>query len=216
MLNLENWVLGSFLKLRSYLPSILMDNKKNKSVLHFLLSRRSNSARTLVKPSPDKPSIQKILTAAARTPDHGKLVPWRFLVLENMVMPKIASKILEVGVSRGVDPDKLRKSADTFLNAPLIVTVVSSPNSNHRIPVIEQQLSAGAVCVGLLNAAQAEGWGANWLTGWMAHDRLFLSEALCLCKTELVAGFIHIGTKTSEPFERERPDINNITSWLEL
>ncbi len=191
-----------------------MENKKNKLVLNFLLSRRSNNARSLVKPSPDNASIQNILIAASRTPDHGKLVPWRFLILKNEVMSKLAKKVLEVGASREIDSDKLRKSADIFLNSPLIVAVVSSPIFTKRIPIIEQQLSAGAVCLALLNAAQAEGWGANWLTGWMAHDRLFLTEALCLSEKEFVAGFIHIGTKTIEPPERERPDLTKITSWL--
>mgnify|MGYP001312587559 CR=1 FL=1 len=193
-----------------------MRNKKNESVLNFLLSRRSDSARSLVKPSPNKVSIQKILTAAARTPDHGKLEPWRFLILKDSVMPKVANKVLEIGVSKGIDPEKVRKSADIFLTSPLIVTVVSSANVNERIPIVEQQLSAGAVCIALLNAAQAEGWGANWLTGWMAHEKLFLTEALGLDEKEFVAGFIHIGTKTVEPQERKRPDLNKITSWLEI
>ena len=154
------------------------------------------------------------MTAASRTPDHGKLVPWRFLILKNEVMSKLAKKVLEVGASREIYPDKLSKSADIFLKAPLIVAVVSSPSFTERIPIIEQQLSAVAVCLALLNAAQAEGWGANWLTGWMAHDRLFLTEALFLSEKEFVAGFIHIGTKTIEPLERERPDLTKITSWL--
>jgi nitroreductase len=94
------------------------------------------------------------------------------------------------------------------------VAVVSSPNSVERIPLVEQHLSAGAVCGALLNAAHAEGWGANWLTGWMSYDKNFLQNVLTLSDSEFVAGFIHIGTKTVEPKERERPDIKNITSWL--
>ena len=188
---------------------------KNKNLMDFLLSRRSVSAKTLVEPAPDKLSLENILKAAARSPDHGKLVPWRFLILEKKVMPSIAKKILEIGTLSAIDPEKLNRNANTFLNAPLIVAVVSSPSSIERIPLIEQHLSAGAVCLALLNAAHAEGWGANWLTGWMSYDKNFLKTGLSLSENEFVAGFLHIGTKTNEPKERERPDMKNITSWLE-
>ena len=98
----------------------------------------------------------------------------------------------------------------------MIVAVVSSPHSIDRIPMVEQHLSVGAVCLALLNAAHAEGWGANWLTGWMSYDKMFLKTVLTLSETEFIAGFIHIGTKTVEPKERERPDIKGITSWLKV
>ena len=188
--------------------------KKNKILMDFLLSRRSVSAKTLIEPAPDRSSLENILKAAARSPDHGKIVPWRFLILEKTVMSSIAKKILEIGALSAVDLEKLNRNARLFLNAPLIVAVVSSPNSIERIPLIEQHLSAGAVCAALLNAAHAEGWGANWLTGWMSYDKTFLMTVLNLSETEFVAGFIHIGTKTVEPKDRERPDIKNITSWL--
>lgn len=190
--------------------------EENKFVMDFLLKRRSHSARTLVKPAPNNVILRRILTAAARTPDHGKLVPWRFLILTSEVMPKVASKVWEFGEVNKIDPDKLHKNANLFLNSPLIVAVISSPKLEERIPVIEQQLSAGAVCLSLLNAAQAEGWGANWLSGWMSHDKSFLNAVLGLTATEFVAGFIHIGTKTIEPLQRERPNLDRITSWLEF
>ena len=189
---------------------------KNKILMDFLLSRRSVSAKTLVEPAPDRSSLENILKAAARSPDHGKLVPWRFLILEKQVMPRIAKKIIEIGTLSGIDPEKLNKNANIFLNSPLIVAVVSSPNSIERIPLVEQHLSAGAVCIALLNAAHAEGWGANWLTGWMSYDKNFLNTVLSVSESEFVAGFIHIGTKTVEPKERERPDIKSITSWLKV
>lgn len=192
-----------------------MARKKNKDVIDFLLSRRSDSARTLIKPSPNKDQLLKILTAAARTPDHGKLIPWRFIILENKMMGNVAKKIIEIGEASSIDTDKLHKSADIFLKAPLIVGVISSPKSVDRIPIIEQQLSAGAVCLALLNAAQAEGWGANWLSGWMSHNRYFLSSVLNLTEVEFIAGFIHIGTRTVAPVQRERPNLNSLISWLE-
>ena len=189
---------------------------KNKHVMDFLLSRRSDSARTLMEPGPNKSTLQNILIAAARTPDHGKLIPWRFLVLKHDIMPSVAAKILEFGRRKQLDPDKLQKSANTFLMAPLIVAVVSSPISNEKVPLIEQQLSAGAVCLALLNAAQAEGWGANWLTGWMSYDKPFLKKVFGFSDNEFVAGFIHIGTRTKRPVPRERPEIDKITSWLKI
>ena len=131
-------------------------------------------------PAPDWNSLQRILTAAARTPDHGKLVPWRFLILKNSVMSHVAKSIIEIGRIKGLDEDKVLKNANTFLNSPLIVAVVSSPKSVDRIPLIEQQLSAGAVCIALLNAAQAGGWGANWLTGWMSYDKSFLIKTFTI------------------------------------
>lgn len=191
-----------------------MSHQKNMHVMDFLLSRRSDSARTLVKPAPDGKSLEKILTAAARTPDHGKLIPWRFLVLKNQVLLKIATSIHEIGRAKQIDQEKLRKNVDIFSNAPLIVAVVSSPRSNEKIPLIEQQLSAGAVCLALLNASHADGWGANWLTGWMSHDKLFLKTVFDLSEQEFVAGFIHIGTRTTQSVERPRPDLKKITSWL--
>lgn len=187
-------------------------SSKNKIVMDFLLSRRSHSAKTLIDPIPNDDSLEKILTAAARSPDHGKLEPWRFLILEKKTMSKLANEVLRIGGIRGIDKHKVEKSATTFLKSPLIVAVVSSPKITERIPLIEQQLSAGAVCLSLLNAAHAEGWGANWLTGWVAYDEMFLVSVLGLSVNEFVAGFIHIGSPTVESLERNRPDLQKITS----
>ena len=192
-----------------------MDDKKNKEVMDFLLSRRSDSARTLVKPAPNKKSLERILIAAARTPDHGRLVPWRFLIFKSEVLRKISKKILHFQDCGDYDPDKIRKIADLFLNAPLIVAVVSSPKDSDRIPVIEQKLSAGAVCLALLNAAHADGWGANWLSGLPAHDKQILQAVFDVEVHEFVAGFIHIGTKTVSPVDRVRPNIKKITSYYQ-
>ncbi len=188
--------------------------KMSSPVMKFLLSRRSSSARSLSDPVPDKEGIERLIAAAARTPDHGRLVPWRFLVLQNESLPVIAQKVSEIGISRGIDREKLKKNADLFLNAPLILAVVSTPKVTDKIPLIEQHLSAGAVCLALLNAALADGWGANWLTGWMSRDKAFLESALNLKGSEFVAGFIHIGTPQAASKERERPDIHKITEWL--
>lgn len=188
--------------------------KKNQEVIDFLLSRRSRPAKTLKTPSPSRSEIQTILTAASRTPDHGKLEPWRFIVLERAALDRLGTLARRRGGDLGLEPEKLDKIADMFTNAPLSVAVVSSPKPSEKIPEIEQILSAGAVCLALLNSALASGWGANWLTGWTAFDRPFLATGLGLSDTEFVAGFIHIGTETSVPPDRPRPDVNAITSWV--
>ena len=102
-----------------------------------------------------------------------------------------------------------------FADANLAIAVIASPKPSEKIPEIEQVLSAGAVCLALLNAALAAGWGANWLTGWAVHDRQFATGQLGLAPGEFVAGLIHIGTETAAPPERPRPDLAAITTWIE-
>ena len=183
-------------------------------VLDFLQTRRSRPAKTLALPVPTHEELGPILTAAARTPDHGKLEPWRFIVLESEALQRLAEDVVKRGPQLGVEGDKLEKARTQFANADLVVAVVSSPVPSPKVPEIEQILSAGAVCLSMLNAALASGWGANWLTGWMASDRTFLRNGLSLSKSEFVAGFIHIGTERITPPERPRPDVEAITSWV--
>jgi len=183
-------------------------------VLDFLLTRRSRPAKTLALPVPTHEELAPILTAAARSPDHGKLVPWRFIVLEGAALQRLAEDVVKRGPQLGVEGDKLEKARTQFADADLVVAVVSSPVLSRKIPEIEQILSAGAVCLSMLNAALASGWGANWLTGWMASDRTFLRNGLSLSKSEFVAGFIHIGTERNIPPERPRPDVKAITTWI--
>lgn len=183
-------------------------------VLDFLLTRRSRPAKTLALPVPTRDELAPILTAAARAPDHGKLEPWRFIVLEGEALQRLADDVVKRGPQLGVEGDKLEKSRRQFADADLVVAVVSSPVVSPKVPEIEQILSAGAVCLSLLNAALASGWGANWLTSWMATDRSFLLHGLSLSKSEFVAGYIHIGTERATPPERPRPDVVAITTWV--
>lgn len=187
----------------------------NPAALDFLLTRRSRPAKTLTAPVPDRVTLETLLTAAARTPDHGKLEPWRFIVLSKPALQRLAGMIPARGAALGIDPDKLGKAQDQFANADLAVAVISSPKPSDKIPQIEQVYSAGAVCLALLNAALAAGWGANWLSGWASHDRTFVTKGLDLADHETVAGFIHLGTETSAPPERPRPDLDAITTWAE-
>ncbi len=187
----------------------------NAAVMEFLLTRRSRPYRTLTKPAPDRAALEPLLTAAARVPDHGKLEPWRFVVLQGQALQRLAALARTRGAALGVDPDRISKTADSFANAPLIVAVIAAPKPSDKIPPVEQCYSAGAACLSLLNAALASGWGANWLSGWPAYDREFLTRGLDLSGSETVAGFIHIGSETCTPPDRPRPDMSAITDWIE-
>lgn len=186
----------------------------NPDALAFLATRRSRPAKTLGLPVPDHAELEELLVIASRTPDHGKLEPWRFLVLEGAAFSRLAEAVTEHGAATGTDPEKIEKMAAQFATAHLAVAVVASPKPSDKIPEIEQVLSAGAVCLALLNACLAAGWGANWLTGWAAHDSAFLQRHLGLAAHETLAGFIHIGTESAVPPERPRPDVPGLTTWV--
>ena len=187
----------------------------NPDALDFLLTRRSRPAKTLSTPVPDREALRLILEAAARTPDHGKLEPWRFTVFTREALLRIGDAVVATGPMLGRDEDAVAKQAKQFHDAHLAVMVVSSPKPSEKIPEIEQALSAGAVCLAMLNAALASGWGANWLTGWAVHDPTFREAHLGLADGETVAGMIHIGTETIAPPERPRPDLDAITNWVD-
>ena len=186
----------------------------NPAALDFLLTRRSRPAKTLSTPVPDRDTLVTLLTAAARTPDHGKLEPWRFIVLEKAALTRLAGRIAPLAAKLGIEPEKVEKAKRQYADADLAVAVVFSPKDSEKVPHSEQLYSAGAVCLSLLNAALAAGWGANWLSGWASHDRSFCEEGLGLAAHESIAGFIHIGTETIAPPERPRPDLEQIVEWV--
>jgi nitroreductase len=187
----------------------------NPAALDFLLTRRSRPAKSLTAPVPGRTEVETLLTAAARTPDHGKLEPWRFLVLTRPALERLAGAVPAHAERLGKDPETVAKMTAQFAEAHLAVVVVASPKASEKIPAIEQTLSAGAVCLALLNAALAAGWGANWLTGWAVHDRHFATNELGLAPDEFVAGVIHIGTETTAPPDRPRPDLARVVTWIE-
>lgn len=186
----------------------------NPAALDFLLTRRSRSAKTLGLPVPDRAALAPILTAAVRSPDHGKLEPWRFVVLEQGAMPRLADLAEARAIALGGDAEKIAKGRGQYDAGKLAVVVIASPKPSEKIPALEQTLSAGAVCLALLNAAEAAGWGANWLSGWPSHDRAFVAEAFGLEPQEFVAGIIHIGTESGTATDRPRPDIARLTTWM--
>ena len=185
----------------------------NPAALDFLLTRRSRPAKTLQPPVPDRETLLTLLTAAARSPDHGKLEPWRFIVIEDGAMPALADLAERRARELGKSSEDIAKSRNQFDQGHLAVAVIEIQKVSEKIPPIEQSYSAGAVCLALLNAALASGWGANWLSGWVSHDRAFCKEGLNLAENERIAGIIHIGTERAAPPERPRPDIESITQW---
>lgn len=180
--------------------------------MDLLLSRRSGSAKAMTGPGPSQEELQKILRAAARVPDHGKLFPWRFILFEGEGRERMGSLLVEcLKQTETLSDERAAMEAGRFLRAPTVVAVVSRARELLPIPVWEQELSAGAVCQTMLIAAHALGFVANWLTEWYAYHPL-VQERLGLRPGERIAGFIYIGKSTVELEERPRPDMEKIAT----
>ena len=178
---------------------------RSDEVLARLANRRSASALLLIAPGPSEAEIEQILHLGARTPDHGKLVPWRFVVLGPQSRADLSEALAVLAETQGrVDKDLavLAKLA----NPPLTIMVVSTPIQGHKVPVWEQQLSAGAVCMNLEHAADALGYSASWITDWYAYDPAAIA-LFGVQDGETIAGFIHVGTLAEPPLERPRPNM---------
>jgi nitroreductase len=183
--------------------------------IDLLKSRRSPRIPDLGQPGPSAPELETLLTIAARVPDHGKLAPWRFVVLRGEKKKQIAEAL--ISIFRKSHPeateDQLRKEPERFAHSPLVVAVISRAGEHAKIPEWEQILSAGAAGMNLLTAAHALGYGANWVTGWAAYERPAL-ELFGIKAGERVAGFIHIGTPSVAQEERPRPKLTDIVTYL--
>ena len=189
---------------------------RNENALKFMLERRSISHKILVAPVPNRAELEMILTAGARIPDHKMLEPFRFIVLEDAALDRLAEAVHARALDLDMDLDKAEKARFSFANSPMSIAVVASIKQTDLVPEVEQTLAVGACCTSVLNAALASGWGANWITGWAAFDVPFLMEHLQLAADEYIAGFMHIGTALSEPSERKRPDLDAITKWVSI
>ncbi|RKF16421.1 nitroreductase [Roseovarius spongiae] len=189
-------------------------SEPNPAALEFLQTRRSRPAKMLGLPVPDRDALMPLLTAAARSPDHGKLEPWRFVVLERGALQRMAGLVAERGAALGRSAEDIEKLQAQYEGSHLAVAVIEVQKPSEKIPAIEQSYSAAAVCLGLLNAALAAGWGANWLTGWASHDPAFAAAAVGAGEGERIAGVIHIGTERRVPPDRPRPDVEALTTWL--
>lgn len=187
---------------------------RNQPALDFLLTRRSRPAKLFTAPVPSRGELEEIITAALRVPDHGKLEPWRLIVVEKPAFARLAGLAEARALALGGDAEKIAKGRGQYDLGQLAVVVISSPKAAEKVPVAEQVLSAGAVCLGLVNAATAAGWGACWLTGWPAHDPVFVAEAFGCARHETVAGIVHIATPPADAPDRPRPDLARIVRWM--
>jgi nitroreductase len=182
--------------------------------LMFLNRRRSVPARQLEAPAPDAAVLERMLAAAVRVPDHGKRVPWRFVRIAGEARDALGEALVARALERdpGAGAATLDKDRNRF-HAPLAIAVVARLGPDDKIPEAERFASACCVCFALLMAAQAEGFGAQWLTGWPAYDEAIL-RLLGLGADERIAGFIHVGTPKIEAPERERPEpLALLTDW---
>ncbi|MDB5457379.1 MAG: nitroreductase [Caulobacter sp.] len=178
-------------------------------MLRLLARRRSASAMTLTAPGPDAGQLADLLRLGARVPDHGKLSPWRFVILQGEAKAAFAARITALAASQA-NPVKATAALRKLTSPPLAIVVISRFTAG-EIPEWEQRMSAAAVCMQLLLAAPAMGYGANWITDWYSYDPRAL-EILGVAEGEQVAGFLYVGTAAEAPQERVRPDVAAITT----
>jgi nitroreductase len=182
--------------------------------LALLAERRSTKLMLLGGPGPDAGQLETLLRIAGRAPDHGKLGPWRFAVIEGAARAPLGEALANViAGDAGVDAARLDLERKRFMHAPVCVMVVSTAAPHPKIPEWEQVLSAGAVCFQLLLAAHAMGFAGCWLTEWPAYDERARS-ILGLRGEERVAGFVSLGAATQPVTERVRADIMSRVSRL--
>jgi nitroreductase len=185
------------------------------SPLDFLATRRSGRPRDMVSPGPETLELQRILEISTRTPDHGKLAPWRFVIVAKDQREAFA-EILHAAYRIDKDrPGRLEIEAiEQFAHqAPTLIVALHSPKESSKIPLWEQELSTGAACFNLLAAAHAYGYVGGWLTGWAAYSDA-VRDAFGAAP-ERIAGFIFLGTSGAELQERPRPDYDAVVSdWI--
>lgn len=225
----------------SHCPSIMTHDPR----LDALLTRRSTAVKDLRAPAPSDAELEQILRVATRVPDHGKLCPWRIIILRGEGALKLGAHAAEIFAKQNPDATQAQIEAERtrFTRAPLCLAVISTPILGTK-PVWEQELSAGAVCINILHAAHALGYGAKWLTEWVAYEEKIMAA---LCSLPLrgrvrvgpkeataapengplptsplqgeehnarIAGFIYLGTKTFETPDRERPELDKVVGRL--
>jgi nitroreductase len=184
--------------------------------LELLKTRRSVKPMELTDPGPSPTEIDTILTVASRVPDHGKLVPWRFILFEGGSRLAIGEKIAAAFRAEHPEaaPEQIEFERRRLARAPLVIAVVSRAGAHVKIPEWEQVLSAGAAAMSLVFAAHALGYAGSWITEWYAYDRRVL-DALGLAAQERIAGFVHIGRPARPPEDRPRPPLNQIVTRYE-
>lgn len=192
---------------------LAFNNTKDR-IIDFLLSRRSTLAREMAEPGPDRKNLMQIFAAAARVPDHGKLSPWRFEVFTGNSREELGIVIAD-SLRNEEDINNLTHEAlkNFPLQAPTVVTVISQVSPDHKVPVWEQQLSAGAACQNMILAAKSLGFAAQWLTGRGAYSP-GVHSFFNMAEADQIAGFVFIGSHNGNPLkERPRPALDDIINW---
>ena len=181
----------------------------------LLQQRRSVPPHLMFGPGPDAGELDTLLTIASRVPDHGKLTPWRFLVIEGDARDRVGDLIASAfsADEPGADAERVATERRRLARAPLVIGVVSSARPHAKIPRWEQTMSAGAVCMNLIAAANHMGFVTAWLTEWYAYDRRIL-DGLGLAAEEEIAGFIHVGHADETPADRPRPALADIVTRI--
>lgn len=182
------------------------------SPISLIETRRSGKPRDMVAPGPDEAQLDRILAAAMRVPDHGKIAPWRFVIVDTEKRAALANLITSAYLSEKPDAGRLElESLEQFATqAPALIVVLSTPVEGSKIPLWEQELSAGAACTTMLHAAHALGFVGSWLTGWAAF-----SDAVRDAfggPGDRIAGFLFFGSPGRELEERPRPELSAIAS----
>lgn len=188
----------------------------NAALRDYLKSRRTVTAPFLADPGPSPEELDEMLTIACRVPDHGKLAPWRFVIVEGDARERVGEKLHAIAQRKW--PERTEEQLDAerrqFLPAPLTVGVISTAVPHVKIPEFEQLLAAGNVAFNLTHAANALGFGAHWVTRWFAYDAE-ASATLGAKEGERFVGFVHIGTPQTRLEERDRPDPKALTTRWE-
>jgi nitroreductase len=195
----------------------IMKFNDTSSVLAFLKSRKSASAKAMTGPGPSKAQIDEILEIAVRVPDHGKLAPWRFIVIEGEGRARIGQGFAEIWAKNNPlhGAESLDFQRGLFMRAPLILVVVSTVAVHAKIPVWEQQMSSAAVCYNAVLAATALGFDAQWQSDWVAYDE-GAKAVMGVTPHEKISGIIYIGTSSVPLEDRPRPDVSRLLTRTSL
>ncbi len=187
----------------------------NSTLKEYMETRRSRPVLQIGEPGPSRAEIEEMLRIASRVPDHGKLAPWRFVVFRGSERERLGEALAAISLEKtpGLSEESLRAERMRLTRAPVVVMMVSRAAPHPKIPEWEQVLSAGAAGMNLLIAANALGYVACWLTEWMAYDEAAAS-LLGVEPHERISGFVHIGTSVQPPFERDRPELEDLVTWV--
>lgn len=192
----------------------LYTGRKDDGVLDYLKKRRSCKLALMGDRGPTDAEIASIIQAGARVPDHGKLAPWRFVVFTGDARRTFGAQVLRPAYAK-IEPDaapaKLDLEAERLVRAPCVIAVISTPKESKH-PVWEQHLSAGAAAYNLCLAANAMGYGTNWLSEWFSYND-DVATALGLGEADRLAGFIYIGAPCEKGEERPRPELKDIMAY---